>query len=157
MHLSTSTRYAIRLLFELREPGSPRALAFLSEQTGISLKTAERIHAVLKQNGMTDAVTGSRGGIVLLVPLTSISLGQMIALFDDGVNFAVCYGDKANECPNQQKCPITSAWGRLSAMIQDGLDGISLGSILQEYPKNSCLFSSAPLLSSAQLLPYKEQ
>ena len=142
MNLSTGTRYAIRLLFELREPGPPVATALLSEQTGIALKTVEKIHAVLKQNGITDGTVGPRGGIFLLDPLTNISLGRMIALFDDGVRFAVCSGNKANECPHQQSCIVSSAWEKISTMVQEGLNGISLWRILQEYPEGSCLFSS---------------
>ena len=149
MVLSTGARYAIRLLFELREPGPPVAIALLSEQTGIALKTVEKIHATLKQNGITEAVAGPKGGIALLMPLTEVSLGQIIELFDDGVCLAVCYGDKANGCPNQKGCEISSAWRNISQMIQDGLNAISLWSILQEYPKNSCIFSSK------QMFPYK--
>ena len=151
MNLSTGTRYAIRLLFELREPGPPVTIAQLSEQTGIALKTVEKIHTVLKQNGITDALAGPRGGIALLVPLAEISLGQMIALFDDGVRFGVCYGDKANECPNQKDCLISSAWGSISKMVQEGLNIISLWSILQEYPENSCIFSSKQLFNYKDL------
>ncbi len=151
MNLSTGTRYAIRILFELCEPGPPVPIALLSEQTGIALKTVEKIHAELKQNGITDAISGPKGGIILLVPLSEISLGRMIAIFDDGVRFAVCYGDKANECPNQKDCLIISAWGNISKMIQQELDSISLWSILQEYPKNSCLFSAK------QLFPFRQK
>ena len=121
MNLSTGTRYVIRLLFELRETGPPITIAQLSEQTGIAPKTVEKIHTILKQNGFTDAIAGPRGGIVLLVSLTEISLGQMIALFDDGVRFGVCYGDKANECPNQKDCLISSAWGSISKMVLSGM------------------------------------
>ena len=151
MNLSTGTRYAIRILFELCEPGPPVPIALLSEQTGIALKTVEKIHTVLKQNGITDALAGPRGGIALLVPLAEISLGQMIALFDDGVRFGVCYGDKANECPNQKDCLISSAWGSISKMVQEGLNTISLWSILQEYPENSCIFSSKQLFNYKDL------
>ena len=147
MNLSTGTRYVIRLLFELRETGPPITIAQLSEQTGIAPKTVEKIHTILKQNGFTDAIAGPRGGIVLLVSLTEISLGQMIALFDDGVRFGVCYGDKANECPNQKDCVISSAWGSISKMVQEGLNSISLWDILHEYPKDSCFYSSKQLFN----------
>lgn len=142
MNLSTGTRYAIRLLFELREPRPPVATALLSEQIGIALKTVEKIHMVLKQNSITNGIGGPKGGIFLLVPLTEISLGKMIALFDDGVQFAVCYGDKANECPNQHDCRISTVWGLISQEIQEGLNKISLWNILQGYPANSCLLPS---------------
>ena len=149
MNLSTSTRYAIRLLFELREPGPPVATAYLAEQTGIALKTMEKIHATMKRSGFTDGTVGMKGGIFLLVPLTEISLGQIVELFDEGIRFGVCYGNKANECPNQHCCDISSAWGKISRLVQEGLNSISLWSILQEYSEDSCPFPKR--LSFAQL------
>jgi len=123
------------------------ATSLLSEQTGIALKTVEKIHAILKQHGITEGTVGPKGGIFLLMPLTHISLGRMIALFDDGVRFSVCCGNKANECPHQHSCVISSAWENISNMVQEGLDKVSLWSILQEYPEDNCLFSSKQLFS----------
>ena len=149
MNLSTNTRYAIRLLFELRKPGPPVSTAYLAEQTGIALKTMEKIHATMKRNGFTGGTVGMKGGIFLLVPLTEISLGQIVELFDDGIRLAVCYGNKANECPNQHCCDISSAWGKISRLMQESLNSISLWSILQEYSEDCCL--SPERLSLAQL------
>ncbi|MDR2573023.1 MAG: Rrf2 family transcriptional regulator [Desulfovibrio sp.] len=140
MHLSTNTRYAVRLLFELREPGPPVPTARLAERIGIPLKTVERIHAVLRQNGMTDGTVGVRGGIFLLQPLTAISLGQIVTLFDEGVKLAVCHGDKANECPMWNACSVSSAWNGISKLVQSALDGISLWSILRESSEAACPF-----------------
>ena len=148
MQLSTKTRYAIRLLFEMREPGPPVATALLAEQTGIALKTVGKIHTTLKRNGITDGTVGMKGGIFLLVPLTAISLGQIAAIFDNGIGLGVCYGNKANECPNQHSCDISAVWGKISRIMQDELNGIFLWDILSKYPENSCSFPKK--LSSAK-------
>ena len=94
MKLSTHTRYAIRILFELHLARGPISIAALSELTNIGLKTVENIHAVLRQNDITASIIGAHGGIRLNKPLSAISLGKMIELFDEGVRFVVCFGEK---------------------------------------------------------------
>lgn len=134
MKLSPNTRYAVRLLFELKGLDQPVSTAFLAEKTGIALRTVETIHSVLRQNGITAGTVGAKGGIMLTVPLRDISLGRLISLLDNGVEFAVCCGEKANECPNQGVCEIRAVWDGVSAGVQRQLDAISLESILCRYP-----------------------
>lgn len=133
MRLSTNTRYAIRIIFELHLANAPVPIAALSEQTNISQKTVENIHAILKSNGITEAIIGAHGGIRLGMPLREISLGKMIDLFDDGVRFVVCFGNKSNDCPRQHICETRSVWKTVSDRISDVLEGVSLESILDQY------------------------
>ena len=135
MKLSPNTRYAVRLLFELDAMRIPISIASLSERTGITLRTVENVHAVLKQHGVTDATVGPKGGITLQRPLSDISLGQLIEWFDEGVEFAVCCGEKANECPQQNSCETRAVWRGISAEVQVALNAFSLAEILRRYPK----------------------
>lgn len=146
MKLSPNTRYAVRILFELAELRDPVSTAFLSEKTGISLRTVENIHAVLRQRDITSGTVGARGGLQLLRPLSEISLGRLVELFDDGVEFAVCCGDKSNECPNQSECEIRAAWNTVSSAVQAQLDAVSLESILLRYPQGV----HGPILNTLQ-------
>jgi Rrf2 family iron-sulfur cluster assembly transcriptional regulator len=134
MRFSPNTRYAIRVLFELSGLSEPVSTACLAEKTGMSLRTVENIHAVLRREEITAGTVGAKGGIALLVPLAKISLGKLVTLFDDGVAFAVCCGDKSNECPNQAGCDIRNVWRTVSHMVQEQLDAISLDAILRQYP-----------------------
>ena len=137
MRLSTHTRYAIRLVFELHLANAPVSIARLSEITHISEKLVETLHAVLKRNGITDSILGAHGGIRLSKPLSAISLGRMIDLFDGGVKFVVCFGDKSNNCPRQSICETRSVWKTVSNRISRELDGISLASILDQYHRET--------------------
>ena len=134
MKLSPNTRYAIRILFELGGLREPVSTAYLAEKTGMTLRTVENIHAVLRRGNITAGTVGAKGGIQLLVPLAAISLGSLVALFDEGVQFAVCCGEKSNDCPNQDGCEIRAVWNTVSDEIQKQLDAISLESILKQYP-----------------------
>ncbi len=134
MRLSANTRYAIRVLFELNGLPEPVATAFLAEKTGMTLRTVENIHAVLRREGITAGTVGARGGITMVVPLETVSLGRLVSLFDGGVAFAVCCGDKSNDCPNQSECGIRNIWKSVSRDVQRHLDAISLATILHQYP-----------------------
>lgn len=130
MVLSATARYAIRLLFELKMD-KPLSSAMLAEQIGIPAKTLEKIQAILKSHKLTESILGSKGGLKLLKPLSQISLGQIIELFDNGIGFAVCFGNKANDCPNHNSCSMIAAWHTVSTQIQKSLNNISLEHILQ--------------------------
>lgn len=136
MRLSTNTRYAIRLIYELYQIRSPLPISSLAERINVSNKIIENIHSVLKQQGITEAIIGANGGIRLIRNLDAISLGEMIALFDDGVRFVVCFGNKANNCPRQSVCETQSVWKTISDRIQHELDSVSLADILDEYRKD---------------------
>ena len=137
MKLSTHTRYAIRIIFELHLANSPVSIAALSEQTNISQKVVENVHAILKQNRITEAIIGTRGGIRLCKPLSEISLGDMIDLFDEGVRFVVCFGNKSNDCPHQRVCETRSVWKTISGKIRQELGKVSLESILDQYRREA--------------------
>jgi Rrf2 family iron-sulfur cluster assembly transcriptional regulator len=123
------------MLLELGGASEPVASAYLAEKTGMTLRTVENIHAVLRREGITAGTVGPKGGIRLLTPLKDISLGTLVYLFDDGVQFAVCCGDKSNECPNQAGCEIRKVWKAVSGEVQDRLDAISLEAIVRQYPQ----------------------
>ena len=132
MKLSAKTRYAVRILFELAA-AAPLSIGDISEKTGISQRAVENICARLRYDGISTGIVGPGGGIRLEIPLEDISLGRLVDLFEGGVEFAVCCGDKANDCPNQNACENRAVWRRLSAKIQAELDAIFLDSLLRRY------------------------
>ena len=134
MKLPTSIRYAVRVLFELHRARGPLSIAILSERTGITFRAIENLHAVLRRNNITSSAVGARGGLTLSVPLRDVSLGKLIEILDNGVEFAVCCGERTNECPNRETCAMRAVWRAVSADFQKNLDSISLESILRQYP-----------------------
>lgn len=133
MKWSTDVRYAVRLLFELRQAGKPLSLAKLSDKTGITLRAMETVHAKLKERGITDGNVGAKGGIFLTSSLDAVSLGDLVDWFDEGVQFSVCCGNKANDCPHQPVCATAATWLDVSKRVHAVLDGISLESVLKKY------------------------
>ena len=137
MKLSANTRYAIRMLFELAGSAGPISSLLLAEKAGLSLRVVENIQQVLKQQGITSATVGPRGGLKLEKSLAEISLGEIIRLFDNGIEFSVCCGEKSNDCPNQEFCQTRSVWRGVSSLIENELNAVSLEDILLQYPKTT--------------------
>lgn len=133
MKFSTNIRYAVRMLYELRQAGRPLSLSVLADKTGITLRAMENVQAILKQQGVTDSSVGAKGGIHLVRPLDQVSIGELVEWFDDGVEFSVCCGDKANECPQRQFCETSATWTEVSSRVRGVLDTISLESVLSKY------------------------
>ena len=133
MKLSTDTRYAVRILFELTDATRPMSISALSRKTGMTFRAVENVHTVLRQQGVTEASVGAKGGIVLIRPISEISLGQLIAWFDDGVEFSVCCGDKGNECPQQNDCMTRSTWRAVSDRVQDTLNEVWLADVRRRF------------------------
>lgn len=133
MKLSTNTRYAVRIIFELQGASAPLSMSALADKTGLTLRAIENIQTVLKENGLTTATSGPGGGLRLAVPLERISLGTLVRLFDRGVELTVCCGEKSNECPNRGQCPNRAAWDDISAVLQEQLDNVSLERVYRKY------------------------
>ena len=130
MKFSVKTRYAVRILLELAAAAAPLSISDLADKTGISPRAVENICARLRYDGISTGIVGPGGGIRLEIPLEDISLGRLVYLFEDGVEFAVCCGDKANDCPNRHVCENRAVWRKISARIQEELDAIPLSSLL---------------------------
>ncbi|MDL2290676.1 Rrf2 family transcriptional regulator [Desulfovibrio sp. OttesenSCG-928-F20] len=126
MKFSTSTRYAIRLLFELHRSNMPISMASLSVRTDISHKTLAAIHGVLKDKGVTTARIGAKGGLILLRPLREISLGQVLEWFNDNIEISVCCGDK-NRLNHLDQHPSLRT---LSEKMQKKLNALMLSDIV---------------------------
>ena len=131
MKLSAPTRYAIRILHELSQASGQLTLGDISERTGINFKVVESIASTLRQNGITVSNAGPKGGISLQKKLAEISLGQIVELFDGGVEMAVCCGDKSNDCPQQDACETRIMWKGISGAILGELNKISLEGLVR--------------------------
>lgn len=139
MKLAPKSRYAIRLLFELEAAGQALSMSTLCDRTGLSPRVVETIHAELKRRGVTEASVGAKGGLSLLVPLKDISLGQVVDWFENGVEFAVCCGEKAYDCPQRQTCVNRATWRAVSRKVRETLEGISLADIAGGYADRASL------------------
>ena len=132
MKLSARSRYAIRLLLELAQQKDilPISAAMLSQQTGISTQFVEQILKPLRERGFTASIRGAAGGHTLACSVEEIFLGEVVRLMEGNIDVSVCFGEKANDCPQQGRCATSRIWGQISSKMERELDSVSLAELL---------------------------
>lgn len=130
MKLSAPVRYAVRILFALDTPDTILPIAELASRTGMSLRAAENVLAVLKQQDITGATSGPGGGIFLKTPLSKVSVGQLVDCFEQGVALSVCCGELIDSCPGRTTCMTEKAFQKLSRRMNAVLHQTYLSDIL---------------------------
>ena len=86
MKLSTRSRYGTRLMLDLAEHylKGPIHLKAIALQQGISVKYLEQIIIPLKKAKYIQSVRGPKGGHILAKPPSEISIGEIVALLEEG-------------------------------------------------------------------------
>lgn len=86
IRLSTKSRYAVSALMHLaiHNQAGPVPLAEISGCQGISMSYVEQIFSRLRRAGLVQGTPGPGGGYRLGRPPERISVGEVIALMEDG-------------------------------------------------------------------------
>lgn len=122
IRLSTKSRYAVSALMHLaiHNQAGPVPLAEISGCQGISMSYVEQIFSRLRRAGLVQGTPGPRGGYRLERSAEQISVGEVIALMEDG----------------RGQRQYTSAlerivWSRLTQRIDAFLRGVTLADFVQ--------------------------
>jgi len=132
MKLSTKSRYGLRLLFRLATAGKDLVpLGEIAEKEGISEKYLEHIINRLKVGGIVQAQRGIKGGYILARKPSEIRLLEVIEMLEGPLTLVDCVGSKA--CGRLPTCPTQWVWDRLSQVLRQELDGITLEDMIRRY------------------------
>ena len=88
------------------------------------------MHSVLKAHGITDSVKGQKGGIRLARPLTQVNAGELVVIFDGGIEFSVCGGKISPTCGKKSLCRTDHICEEISQRMLEILLETPLSSIL---------------------------
>jgi Rrf2 family protein len=145
MEISRRTDYAIRLIAALLlnegKPLSVRAAATLQE---VPYAFARSIQHDLVQSGLLTSVRGARGGMLLAVDPTELTLYRLIEVVQGPVSVAICTNDK-EWCSRHQGCQFHRVWEGANAMLKDYLSSVSI----EELIEGKTAYLSSGLLSVA--------
>ncbi|QSH41506.1 Rrf2 family transcriptional regulator [Lentisphaerota bacterium ZTH] len=134
MNLSTKSRYGLRILLCLAKsygtdvPLKGKAIA--SEQ-GLTEPYFEQIIIKLKAHSLVATVRGCHGGYLLNRSPETISLLEIVEIFEGPVELVKCRKG-TSVCPRQSECAAQSVWHKLSRTIRTELAKVTLASIVQE-------------------------
>lgn len=98
------------------------ALKDVADRQGLSKKYLEQVVAPLASAGLLDVTRGNQGGYRLAREAASITLADIVAASEDGLELLDCMGSLST-CERSRGCPSRRVWGGLQAAI----GGLPLG------------------------------
>lgn len=132
MKLSTKSRYGTRLMVELAQHYDHKGFTQLKEiarSQEISLKYLEQIIMPLKRARYVTSIRGARGGYRLAKPPGEITVGEIVALLEEGTSFIEC-AENPEACDRASTCLTRDIWQKTSEAIYERLNAITLSDLL---------------------------
>ncbi|MHB8069004.1 MAG: RrF2 family transcriptional regulator [Desulfobaccales bacterium] len=131
MKLSTRSRYGTRLMLDMAENynNGPIHLVKIAQRQGISVKYLEQIIIPLKKAEYVKSVRGPKGGHVLAKPPEDITVGEIVALLEDGASLVECSNEES-VCVRADICPTRHLWREAAQAMFGKLNSITLADLL---------------------------
>lgn len=132
MKLSTRSRYGARLLLDMAQhyQQGPIQLGEIAKRQEISVKYLEQIIIPLKRANYVLSVRGPKGGHSLARPPEEITLGEIVALLEEGSSLARC-SEHADVCSRSGTCLTRLVWQEAAQALFDKLSSITLADLAQ--------------------------
>jgi Rrf2 family iron-sulfur cluster assembly transcriptional regulator len=133
MKLSTRSRYGTRLMVDMAQHFNegPIQLGDIAKRQDVSVKYLEQIIIPLKKAHYIESVRGPKGGHFLTKPPEEITLGEIVALLEDGANLVECTEDPTI-CGRADICPTRLIWKEASEAMFDRLQAITLADLVEK-------------------------
>lgn len=159
MKISASVEYGARILVQLAK--SPKSAALNADKISALEKIprayVDQILLRLKRAGLVESQRGVQGGHRLAKPTSDITIGMMIRAVEGAIFEDVCqrFASGDHRCSHTSGCDtIRPAWQRLTQLVEDYLDHLTLEQLLTETKPCGALpvfpISSAASVPSAQ-------
>jgi Rrf2 family transcriptional regulator, iron-sulfur cluster assembly transcription factor len=133
MKISTKSRYGVRLLLDMashRHQG-PVHLADVAARQGISVKYLEQIIIPLKKANYIKSLRGPKGGHMLARPPEDITIGEIVALLEEGTSLVDC-SDRPESCERAGICLTRDVWLEAAKAMFDKLNSITLADLIKK-------------------------
>ncbi len=135
MKLSKRTRYGFRLMVELAESfdRGPISIKEIAKRQNISVKYLEQIIMHLKTVGPVTAVRGPKGGYMLSLPPSKITLKSLFEILEGPSGIVECV-QNPSECKRVGYCLSRKLWVTLDDKISETLSSTTLEDLLAGDP-----------------------
>ncbi len=132
MKLSTRSRYGTRLMLDMAQHYNegPIQLGDIAKRQDVSVKYLEQIIIPLKKAHYIESVRGPKGGHVLAKPPEEITVGEIVALLEEGTSLLECCVD-ATVCQRADICPTRLLWKEASEAMFDKLQAVTLADLVK--------------------------
>lgn len=132
MKLSTRSRYGTRLMLDMAQhyDQGPLHLANIAKRQGISVKYLEQIIIPLKKAHYVQSVRGPKGGHVLGKPPAEITVGEIVAVLEEGISLVEC-SENVESCERAESCLTRQVWKEAAQAMFAKLYSITLADLVQ--------------------------
>jgi Rrf2 family protein len=133
MKLSTRSRYGTRLMLDLAQhyKEGPLQLGEIAKRQGVSVKYLEQIIIPLKKAHYIESVRGSKGGHMLSKPPEDITVGEIVALLEEGTSLVECV-ENTGVCERSDICPTRLLWKEACEAMFDRLKAVTLADLVKK-------------------------
>ncbi len=131
MKISRRTRYGFRLMVELaiNFDKGPLSLREIAKKQGISEKYLEQIIIQLKTMGPVTAVRGPKGGYMLSLPPSQITLRSLFDILEGSDGIVECVQDPSL-CKRVGSCISRELWVTLEKSVRETLNSTTLEDLI---------------------------
>jgi len=132
MKLSTRSRYGTRLMLDMARHyhEGPLQLGDIAKRQEVSVKYLEQIIIPLKKARYIESVRGRKGGHILTKPPEEITVGEIVALLENGNGLVKCAAD-ATVCERADACPTRLLWKEAYEAMLDRLEAVTLADLVE--------------------------
>ncbi len=133
MKLSTRSRYGTRLMLELAKhyAEGPIPLGDIAKRQDVSVKYLEQIIIPLKRAHYIESVRGPKGGHILTKPPEEITVGEIVALLEEGTCLVECIEDTA-VCERADICSTRLLWKEVAEAMLNKLQTVTLADLVRK-------------------------
>lgn len=134
MQLNVTTDYALRVLLALHQNDGEATAEQISETMGISYRYLIKVLAKLKKAGLIKSETGPSGGYCLEVPLSQITVGDILLLMEKTTKINRCMeADSFCSRNAQNDCPVRRYYQALQAHLEKEWFSVTLEQVLNKF------------------------
>ena len=110
----------------------------LAERARLEVPTVSKVLKQLAAAGLVDSWRGASGGYRLARSASEITLADVVTAMEGPIGMTECYAH-AGQCDLESHCGVRANWQKVSDVIRDALESVSLADMLAPAPKRSSI------------------
>ncbi|MBR6186499.1 MAG: Rrf2 family transcriptional regulator [Clostridia bacterium] len=134
MMISTKGRYALRVMVDLAQHQGEGYLPLkeIAKRQEISEKYLESILKGLVQSRILIGVRGKGGGYRLTRKPEAYTVAEILLQTEGELAPVSCLESGSAPCPRREECSTFPLWERLSALIRQFFEGVTLADLMEQ-------------------------
>ncbi|WP_374408079.1 Rrf2 family transcriptional regulator [Hydrogenophaga sp.] len=133
MRLTQWTDYSLRVLMHCaahEDRPQPTTISEVADAHGISRSHLTKIVMTLAAQGFIETTRGRGGGMRLLRPATTITVGEVVRKTETDFQHVECFNRETNRCRMNGQCGLKHVFGRALASYLGVLDQVTLADLV---------------------------